>query len=237
MLVTLDLTERQAHRVLAQAVRTRAKFEIEPRPDAHSALLWGTLAGNDKGTLQVDLHDVGANVSLAALIGAMCDVRMILSGQLCLFSTYVREVSDRTVPQRVVLAVPETIQVANRRRFARHAPVDPVPVRFFVPAAQPPFVAIMSNIGPHGVACRVISTDIDDVLFIGDEVRVEFVLPWGEDVYSLPAIACSKTRCREEGHVIIGFEFVAAGHEAVLERLRNALQDEAARLTESEGQP
>jgi len=37
MLVTLDLTTRQAHRVLLQALRTRAKLEIEPRPEAMSA--------------------------------------------------------------------------------------------------------------------------------------------------------------------------------------------------------
>ena len=197
-------------------------------------LLWGTLAGQERDLLQVDLQDVGHDVALAPLVGAMCDVRTILAGQLCLFSTFIVDIAEQGVPQRVVLAVPEAIQVANRRRFARHTPLEPVPVRFSVPAAQPPFVAILSNIGANGLGCRVVSGDLDSVVFIGDEVQLEFALPWSNEVYTLPGVVCAKTPCREEGHVLVGFEFAPSGHEATLDRLRAALEDEGARLTEKE---
>ena len=146
MLVTLDLTTRQAHRVLLQALRMRAKLEIEPRPEAMSALLWGMLAGQENDILLVDLHDAGHEVTLATLVGAMCDVRTILSGQLCLFSSHIVDATAHTVPQRVMLAVPETIQVANRRRFTRKAPIEPVPVRIAVPATETPYIEKESNV-------------------------------------------------------------------------------------------
>ena len=237
MLITLDLTTRQAHRVLLQAIRTRAKLEIEPRPEAISALLWGTLAGQEQEALLVDLHDADHDVAPTALVGAMCDVRTILSGQLCLFGSHILDVSTHAVPQRVTLAVPDTIQVANRRRFTRKAPIEPVPVRIALPATPAPFVAILSNIGPRGLACRAVQPDVDDLLFIGDLVQLEFLLPWSNEVYALPASACSKTRCREEGHLLIGFEFVAPEDDASLTHLRTALNNEAARLTEQEGKP
>ena len=135
-----------------------------------------------------------------------------------------------------MLVTPETVQVANRRRFARKAPIEPVPVRFLPPGAATPLVAILSNIGPTGLGCRVVNRELEDLLFIGDQVEVEFVLPWSNEVYTLRAVVCNKNRCREEGHLLVGFEFVQE-NEAALVRLRAALSDETARLTEREGQP
>ena len=235
MLVALDLTARQAARVLAQAVRTRAKLEIEPRPESCSVLLWGSVAGREQDQLQIDLYETGRELDFGTLIGAMCDVRTILSGQLCIFSTFIVDASAQTVPPRVVLAVPDTIQVANRRRFARKAPTEPVPVRLSVPGHPAALVAILANIGGAGLSCRVVSPDLDDLLFIGDEIGLEFVLPWSHDVYQLRGCTCSKTPCPEDGHVLVGLEFVAQGSEPVLERLRTALNDETARLIDMDG--
>jgi hypothetical protein len=237
MLVTLDLTARQAQRVLGQAIRSRVKLEVEPRPEADNTLLWGTLSGREKDLLVVDLYDHQAHPPpLGMLIGAMCDARLILSGQLCLFSTFIQDVAENAAPRQLMLATPETIQVANRRRFARKAPLEPVPVRFLPAGSTTPLVAILSNIGPTGLGCRVVNRELEDLLFIGDEVELEFVLPWSNEVYTLRAAVCNKNRCREEGHLLVGFEFVQE-NEAALVRLRAALSDETARLTEREGQP
>lgn len=237
MLVTLELSERQAARVLAQAIRTHVKVEVEPRPETHNALLWGSFSGQENDLLQVDLHDSGPQVNLSGLVGAMCDVRMILSGQLCMFSTFVVDASNEAVPKRITLATPTSIQMANRRRFARKTPTEPVPVRISVPGYQPPFVAILTNIGPQGLGCRVVSRDLDEVLYIGDRVHLEFVLPWSNDAYSVAATTCNKNPCGEDGHMIVGFEFVHQPNETQVERLRTALNDETARLTEQDGAP
>jgi hypothetical protein len=236
MLITLDLSARQAQRVLGQALRTHVKLEIEPRPESHDTLLWGTLSGRENDVLTINLHDTGHSAPLRTLMGAMCDVRMILSSQLCLFSTFILDIVDDTVPQRLALAIPETIQIANRRRFARKAPIEPVPVRFSASGMPSAPVAILANIGPTGLACRVVDPELQDRLCIGDEVELEFVLPWSNEVYALPAAVCNKNRCREEGHLMVGFEFVAQANEVALLRLRAALRDETARLTEKEGE-
>ena len=234
MLVTLDLTARQAARVLEQAVHTRAKLEIEPRPDSCSALLWGSVAGREQDVLHVDLYDSGRDLTIDGMIGAMCDVRTILSGQLCIFSTFIVDANATTVPPRITLAMPETIQVANRRRFARKSTAEPVPVRLSV-AGTAPQVAVLANIGPLGIGCRLVSGDPDDTLFIGDEVEVEFVLPWLEQVFALPACVCSKTHCREEGHLLVGVEFIVRNNQADLDRLRAALSEQTAALIETDG--
>lgn len=232
MLVALDLTARQAARVLEQAVRFRAKLEIDPRPEAAGELLWGTLEGREQDLFLVNLHHPGAQGALPHLIGAICDVRMILSDQLCMFSSFVVDVRDNAVPQRLTLAVPDTIQVANRRRFARKSPVEPVPVRLSLGADQANFVAILSNIGPTGLGCRTANRELDEALLIGDEVQLEFVLPWAHDVFTVWAAVCTKNATGDNGHMTVGFEFDPAKSDACLERLRAALNDEAARLTE-----
>ncbi|MBK9118341.1 MAG: PilZ domain-containing protein [Phycisphaerales bacterium] len=236
MVVVLDLTARQAARVLAQAVHTRAKLELEPRPEQCSELLWGTLAGRQDEALQIDLHDCDHVPALDLLVGAMCDVRTILSGQLCMFSSYFLEVQSSRVPRRLTLAVPSAIQVANRRRFARRNPTEPVPVRLTLGSQHPPYVAILANIGPQGLGCRVVSRELDDLLLIGDELQIEFVLPWCSDLFTLPAAVCSKTPCGEEGHMIVGLEFVSQGHEGTVARIAAAIDDEAARLSERGGE-
>lgn len=234
MLISIDLSPRQAARMLAQAVRTRAKLEIEPRPHTCASLLWGTLAAREQDLLRVALFEGGSEFAAGALVGAMCDVRMILSGHLCMFSTFVAEVSNTRVPPTLLLAVPEVLQIANRRRFARHSPTEPVAVQVRVPAIAESFTAALSNIGPSGLACRVTSEELWDRLFIGDELELAFALPWSEDVFHIRAVTCAKSGEPDEGPMTVRFEFVPAGFEEPLQRLRAGLNEESARLTQSE---
>jgi hypothetical protein len=235
MLVTLDLNSRQAARVLNEAIHAHATLEIEPRPEVCEVLIWGVLTGQCEEGLTADLRDVPEGTNLRALLGAMCDIRLLVSGQLCLFSSFVVDVAEDTVPRKMTLALPDSFQIANRRRFARKVPTDPVPVRLLVPGSQPPFVGLLCNIGPGGLACRVVSRQLDEVVFVGDEVQLQFTLPWCPEVFILAASVCNKSRNDADGQTTIGLEFVAAGHEATLERLRGALDDQAAHLVQKDG--
>lgn len=235
MLISLELTARHAARVLTQAVRARAKLEIEPRPEDRHRLLWGLLTGHDEDALHVELCDVERSIDLRSLIGVMCDVRSIVCGQLCLFATFVSDVADHAVPARLMLGLPESIQLANRRRFARRAPADPVPARLTLPGSNAKFVAVLSNIGAGGLACRAVSRELDELLFIGDRIAVEFALPWSKEVFELPASVCTKGAAGEPGQLLVGVEFVAEGNECALQRLAESLSDEAARLIEKDG--
>lgn len=238
MLVALDLTARQSARVLAQALRTHAKLEIEPRPEHCTMPLWGTLELREQDRLQVSLLGTGPDAPLTSLIGAMCDARTILSEQLYLFSTYIVEATDDTAPLRLKLAAPDAIQVANRRRFARKTPTEPVPVRLTLPGWPEARVGTLTNVAANGLGCRLPRRDFDPVLFIGDELELEFVLPWTDHVYALPATICNKTPCHDLEYMNVGFEFVTSKNAATranVDLLRAALQTETARLTELEG--
>ncbi|MCK4343116.1 MAG: PilZ domain-containing protein [Phycisphaerae bacterium] len=239
MLVALDLTARQAARVLAQALQTHAKLEIEPRPEYFESPLWGRLESRVQDLLIVHLVDAGREFPLAALIGAMCDVRTIMSGQFYMFTTVIVDTGEGTAPRRLCLAVPDAIQVANRRRHTRKNPIEPVPVRLTLPGVGEPFVGHLANIGRGGLGCRVLQRELDELLLIGNEVRLEFMLPWMSRVYSLPSEVCSKTLSHDKDHLLVGFEFCApdAAAQATLELLRSVLDNETQRLTEIDGEP
>lgn len=238
MLVALDLNPRQAARVVAHAIHARAQLEIEPRPEVFCDLIWGTLVGGERDLLHVDLHDPPYDLGMTSLVGAACDVRLVLSGELYLFSTFVVDVSDQTVPRRLILASPEAVQVVNRRRFLRRRPVEPMPVRLGVSGSQQPFVAELANIGQGGMACRILPGELAELLLIGDEVQLEFVLPWSGDMLALTATVCAKDPTPDRERILVGFEFVASETtRATLERLRAALSSETARLSDLHGEP
>jgi hypothetical protein len=237
MLLSLDLTTRQATRVLEQALRNKAKLEIDPRPEFVDSPLWGTLTGRENDLLAITLMNTGPAVPLNTLVGAMCDVRTILSGQLYLFTTVVVDASNTTAPRRLTLASPDLIQVANRRRFARKSPTEPVPVRLTVPSAPEPFVANLANISRSGLGCRVLRKELDELLLIGDELNVEFVLPWVSQVFNFVAEICTKTPCQDPDHMLVGLEFKThtAAAQATADLLRAALDNETQRLIETDG--
>lgn len=239
MLVALELTPRQAVRLLAQAVQTRAKIEIDPRPEFLDTPLWGAVESRQQDLLVVQVLGAGNKIQLGSLTGAMCDVRSIIAGQLYMFASVIVEVSENTAPPRISLAVPDSVQVANRRRFARKSPTEPISVRITTTTTAQALSGEMTSVSRTGIGCRVPHQVADEQFFIGDEARVEFVLPWLQQVYSMPAITCNKNACQDHEHVVVGFEFAPqdAAAKANLELLRVALDNETQRLVDLEGAP
>lgn len=236
MISSLDLSERQATRVLEQAVRLRAKLEIEPRPEAHIEPLWGVIAGREQDLLSVELLSARGEAPIRGLLGCMCDARTILAGQLYMFETAIVDVSERTAPVRIALTAPSVMRVANRRRFGRRAPVDAVPVRLLPAAAAQPIIGALSDLSRTGLGVRVARAGADELLLIGDHVDAEFSLPWSKTLYALAAVVCSKTACQGSDEMAVGLEFspIDATQKASLELLRATLDSEHERLLDME---
>jgi hypothetical protein len=236
MLVALDLTARQAVRVLNQALQEHARLEIDPRPIFLASPLVGALESAERDCLVVQLTENPGHVSPATLLGAMCDVRTMLSGQLYLFSAPVLEATEGPVP-RLRLGRPTAIQVANRRQFARRTPTETVPVRLLVPGAAQPLVAQITNLSRSGLGCHGPRRELDETLLIGDQIQVEFMLPWAPQVYRLPATVCTKNASPDQTRLNVGLEFAAhdAASRANLELLRSVLDNETQRLLDVEG--
>lgn len=227
MLVTFDLTSRQLARVLEQAVRNHASFEIEPRTWPENQFLRGAVANRDGNLLRIELDDTHPGSSLTGLIGSFCDVRTVLSGQMYLFSTCVVDVADCGVPRRLVLAAPTMIQLVNRRRFERRSLCGNSPVRVEATGADEAPAGEILDISADGIACRVTGDDLGDVFFVGDEIRVSFELPDRGGSFDLPAIICNKKPAADGQEYTIGLKFTPRQNDSAsrgaLQRLRGIL--------------
>ncbi len=227
MLFSLDLTPRQANRALEQALRSRALFEVDARSAPADEALLGTLVEREGRLLHIQLQDRGYTPMLTHLVGSYCDVRLMLSGQLFLFSTCILDLFDATNPPRLVLAQPEAMQVANRRRFER-AIVQPVePLSVFSPSAPAPRVGMLGDISGDGILCHLPGNEWADVLLVGDPARVVFELPGHDEPFDLPVTICNKTFSAEQNQLSVGLTFAPdaadSAAQAAIERLRSVL--------------
>jgi hypothetical protein len=229
MMSALDLTPRQAARVLEQALRNRADLELEQRGGSGDRTLRGRLVAREAGLLSVELHDEDRALTLATLVGAFCDVRTVLSGELYLFSTCIVDVSDASVPQRVLLAVPSAVQVANRRRFERKSPGSWAQARLAGGPLGAPQLAPILSISAAGLACRVLQPQLDEVLLIGDEILVGVRLPGHAEFFELRATVCNKSLPHDKSYLDLGLEFSPdpgdPRSQHVLQRLQDVLCD------------
>jgi hypothetical protein len=231
MLAALDLTARQAGRVVAQAVRIKARVELEPRPDTCDELLVGHITGVDGNLLRVGLAPGQHRFPLAGLIGAFCDVRLVLSGQMYMFSTCIIEATENSAQLHLVTAMPESVQVANRRRGIRKQLGGTVQVQLWAEGVSEPFICEITDIAADGLGCSGTKRELDEVLLVGDEVHIRFELR-DAGPFALNAILCNKS-CSSAAadQVLVGMEFkVSEENEearATLERLRNALFEDA----------
>ena len=236
----IDLSPRQASRVLEQALRMRATLEIEPRTQASEEPLLGRVAAQDGTLLRVDMLEGTAALPLHVLIGAFCDVRLMLGEQMYLFSTCIIDVLEPNAPQRLMLAVPETVHVANRRRWERRQLSEFAQVRLWPNGSMTPYIGELCNVSGDGLACRMMRGDLEELLLVGDHVRVAFTLADSGEQFDLPAIVCTKTAATDGTQLVVGMEFrhqpsdLQAG--GAIERLRTVLCDLTSGLAEKDGE-
>ncbi|MGD8450637.1 MAG: PilZ domain-containing protein [Phycisphaerae bacterium] len=225
MLATIDLNPRQTKRVLEQALRNRAHLDIETR--CREQLLSGTLISREGEALTVRLEEIGEDCPLPALVGAFCDIRTVLSGNLYTFSTCIMDARDDQTPPQLSLAAPDVVRVANRRKFDRFAPEPPAIIQLWLSAAVQPVLATMTTISSSGLGCRAPRADLEPHVLIDDEVRVCFQLPQLGGAYEVTCVVCTKTRAPQGEQLEVGFEFLEPQHDnsgtQAVERLRAAL--------------
>lgn len=235
----IDLTPRQAARVLQQALRARAELEVEPRNLPEGELLQGKLVGREGDLLWVEMRGERPGVPLSVLIGACCEVQTVLSGELYLFSTYVLDVHEDSVPGRVLLVVPEAIQVANRRQSERTNITVASQVRIWTVAQEVPALGLLANVSADGLACKLPGMELDKVLALGDRVRISFEIAGFDELFELPALLCSKSLTPETQQLSLGLKFDVRSDDPVaqhtLMRVRTALFQLTANSTDMDG--
>lgn len=238
MLVALDLTQRQMQRVLEQALRTRPTLELETRTRPDAGILCGRLSERRDNLLHVQINDRRCDAPLCALVGAFCDVRIAVGGEMYLFTTCIVDVDEESAPRRVSLATPQSMQVANRRKFMRRRFRQKTEVRISAEEFDEPLVTELCDVGGDGLACRGPRADLDTLL-VGDPVLIEFDLPGVSETFNLTATVCSKTPADGREYLILGVEFQTPlgddDSRQAVDRLRELLIRDATDLSPLEG--
>ncbi|KKM80899.1 hypothetical protein LCGC14_1335220 [marine sediment metagenome] len=239
-MLRLELTSRQAARVIEQALCNRALLEISPRVFADDEPLSGTLVARDGDLLRVELHDVARESGLTGLAGAFCEVRVVLSDNLYTFTTCIFDLSDSAVPQCLYLGVPDAMQVANRRRFERQSGLPSTCVLLWPAHCADPSTSELVDIGIDGLGLKVSRDELEDILLVGDPVRLRFDLPGTEEIFNVAATVCSKNPTPDPDEIVVGLEFGVDANDArtqrSLERLRAVLSAMATNTTQTEGE-
>ena len=228
--IALEMTPRQSGRVLEQAVRGRVAVVIEPRGERAGEPLHGTVDGREGNLLSVRIEQQESELP-AGLIGMFCEVRMTASGQHYLFSSCVLDLSDISSPVYLLLAVPSTIHVANRRRFERYSVPTAAQVRLQAPAgsSRAQFTALLADVSAEGIACSMSAPTDDDPLLVGENVNVSFELPGYDEHFELSGSICNRSLTPDKQLLTLGVEFAPAANTGAqqrsLERLQAALYE------------
>lgn len=234
----IDLTPRQGARVIEQALRAKAELEIEARSLPADQVLKGRLVARDGELLAIQLSDVPAQPEL--LVGAFCDVRTSLSNELYLFTTFVMAVPEEDHGRRILVAMPDQVQVANRRRYERTNATIASQVRIWTARASAPTIGLLANVSADGLACHLPGTGLDAELALGDSLRVSFELAGFDEIFDLPAVLCNKQLMPERQQLLLGMKFNPRPDDPVarhtLERLRAALVELTTNLFDTDGE-
>lgn len=236
-----DLSPRQAARVLEQALRSRAPLELEARPLPEDSFIRGVLEKQEGSALEMVVDSIPAGVWATGLTGAFCEVCIRLTEHMYQFTTFIREVREETRPLRLRLAVPETIQVANRRRFERQCVPAAAQVLIEARPQALVYVGLLADVSACGLSCSIPTPDHDEALLVGDPLHVTFELPGFDEKFELPVVVCNKALSRDRQLLTVGLEFQLApsdaGALASLERLQAVLCEMISNSTGTDGRP
>lgn len=227
MLNAIELTPRQANRLIEQAIRIRAEIEILPRILSEGTALRGHFTAREGSMLHVEMASRSPELSGGSLIGAFCEVQSAIGGQVVLFSSCMLDVIEQARTTRVMLAVPDLVQVSNRRRFERTNATIASEVRLVHDGQYSQSVGLLANISPDGIGCTFESGEINDQVLVGEPARVSFELAGFDDIFELPVTVCNKNLSKDQSQITLGMEFdvqpEAAMDVQTLQRLRSIL--------------
>lgn len=218
--IKLDIEESQ--QILENGIRTQSQLVLES-PEFGENTINGYLISGDASALLMEITGQPA-IALQRLANCRCDVRLY-SDRRYGFSAIIQAIPQWGKSCCLALTRPRTINLYERRRFlrAKLAPSTQVKIEWQANGVMHRHQATMLNISAEGLACRV-EDDVAAVVQAGEQVRLQFDLPYCARIFDFQATLCNKTPA-SEGHTILGLHFeTTPGAKEMLSTLRNHVE-------------
>ncbi|RMF83205.1 MAG: PilZ domain-containing protein [Planctomycetota bacterium] len=230
MILSIDLTPRQAQRVIQQALRARAEVQIEPRVLPEGATLAGVIEDGSDTSLAIRISRDSPVDDICRLIGSFCEVRTNLSGQLYVFTTTILAVREQPHVS-LQLAMPESVQVVNRRQYERTNTTVASQMRIWTDSESQASTGLLTSVAPGGIGARLPFTDAPQEYYIGDRVRVRFEIAGFDDQFELDAVVCNRLVHDASQELELGLEFAGTADDPAATRTLTRIRSILSQLT------
>ncbi len=236
MLVSMtDATSRQPVEarlvpgILREAVSCRAQVCLRRGPAADGTIACGSMVGQDGDTLLIRVH--GDQPSFVEHSGVDLSAVTTVHGLEYEFpTTWIS--GEACEPDIIRLASPVELFVLERRLIKRRllrrrlsALLTPHDSAFTAPTdTEASFSAVILNVSPHGLACRV-PTSRTTRLSVDGQLFVVFSLGAGNQTFEFTGRIVSITEGGTPEQMVLGIEFIDGGTSHAQEALSAALAD------------
>ncbi len=218
----IELRTTQSHRIIECACRESRAVRIAMKGRQDSDYLDGSLQAMADGQITIGIsRNIEENIN--ALLNRYCEVTLVLDDGRYFFDSHIVGVRPNEEGCDLLIAVPHTVAVNQRRTQPRKAMAMSSTVqlsrscngRLHTCQGQ------LFNLSSTGLALRVESVDADDVT-VNSQWSVCFDLPGQNHMYKMDAIVIRKTPANGQA-MIVGIRFETDNEEAEIERLNDFL--------------
>ncbi len=201
---SFELNDRQAARVVEQAIRAGTPMRIDPHHASGGEALPVQLIDEDRQCLTFRYEAAAAAAAERFIPSQYCQVQFSLGGAVYMLSVHVVDLNPRQCILRT--SRPKMVQLLERRKFVRTqlAGRTPVIVRWLTQDRLAE--ANLFNIGGTGLAFKI-GKDFADFILVGDAMEVNFELPGLPVRFTFVVSICNKTIASDNTSVIVGVQF------------------------------
>ncbi len=190
--------------VLANAAANQTSVTIRATSDTRDREVAGTILRRDGSALIVTLSDDPLPTATTASVYSAV---MWIDGVQYAFDTTGASLQSEGEPV-LRLQEPAQIDIVERRRASRRPLRAPSRVRLQLadPKRDKPFIAVMMNVSPHGLACRL-DAFLAKQLSVGAGLTSFFSLEPNDQTFAFPGRIVNITQGGTPGQAIVGIEF------------------------------
>lgn len=226
---TGPVDEQTTATLLAKAVKQRAAIYVRPAGEKAVIALSGTITGSEGLYLTLKLERLNHKAK-ERLMRTALEANIEIDELRYLFATRCTTEPVPTQPMTLHVHKPERMTLTDRRRSPRRHLRGRTEVSLSGSGESVDFCgqAIMLNLSPEGMACRLAEQDALR-LEIGRTLRVVFRLGVSTTSFNLNAHVSNITKGGTPGHVVVGLAFItdepATGGESNRTKLQQALKN------------